>query len=163
MGGIDDAIAAFERWSAKARAVGAPAAADAMSGHFITHERTVTLVESGSHGRGSRGAAPRGAPPARVSGHLAESFRQVPAAGGGDSASSLAGPTAIYSRVQELGAVITKDPGYMHWYDYGGPQFRHRVNVGPHPYMRRGVEETILDGSLHDEAARAFAAAVGFG
>jgi len=160
MAGFGDAEAALERFAASARAGGAAAAANAMAGRFVDHEQKVTLNRS-THARGSRGAAPRGSPPARVSGWLAASFQIDRAAPGGDSASALAGPTAIYSRLQELGGGITKDPGFMHWVDYGGPQYRHFVYVGPHPYMRPGVEAVIADGSLRAAAAEAFAAATG--
>jgi hypothetical protein len=161
-----DAIRVLERLSAAARAAGAAAAADAMGRHFITHERDFTLLESGTHARGEPGNAAPGAPPARVSGWLGESFRLERAAGGGDSATSRAGPTAIYSRVQEMGAFIEKDPGYMIWgsnWDGAGwrTYYAHAVDVRAHPYMRRGVDEVIADGSLRDNAAEAFAAATG--
>jgi hypothetical protein len=161
MAAIDDAIAALERRAAAAQAEGAAAAADAMAAHFIDHERRVTLTQSGTHGTGDVAAqAPRGAPPARVTGWLGDSFRMVRAAPGGMTAAALAGPTAIYSRVQEMGARITKSPGLMHWSDSLGPQWRHVVRVGPHPYMRLGVDQCIADGSLRDHAAEAFAAVV---
>jgi hypothetical protein len=165
MASFEDAIAALQRRAAAARAEGGAAAADAMSAHFITHERDVTLVQSGTHAAGEPGNAARGAPPAQVSGWLGESFRMVRATPGSDTASSLAGPTAIYSRVQEQGAVITREPGYMKWEDnYDGAgwrvNYRHRVDVGPHPYMRPGVDQIIADGSLRDNAQEAFAAVI---
>jgi hypothetical protein len=159
--GIDDAIAALEGMRDRALAGGAAAAANAMGMHFIEHERRVTLLESGTHARGTRGAAPRGRPPARVTGWLGQSFVLTPARGSGLSASSLAGPTAIYARLQELGGrIVPVRAKFLHWVDYGGPQYRKHVYVGPHPYMERGLNEVIADGSLRDAAAQAFAEVV---
>ena len=160
------AIGTLAAFAANARGKGAPAAADAMAEHFVTHERTVTLLESGTHARGMPGNAAPGQPPARVSGWLAASFVIDHAAGGGDNAVASAGPTAIYARIQEFGGTIHKSPGYMSWasnWDGGGwwRYYKHQVTIRPHPYMRRGLDEVIADGSLHDKAAEAFAAVVG--
>jgi hypothetical protein len=155
---IAGAVAQLEGFRDRALAAGATAAANAMAAQFTEHEREVTLQQSGTHARGAPGAAPRGAPPARVTGFLGQSFKIAPATGGGLSATSLAGPTAIYARVQEVGArIVPVRAKFLHWVDYGGPQYRKHVYVGPHPYMRLGVDQIIADGSLQDHAARAFA------
>lgn len=83
--------------------------------------------------------------PNTVTGHLAESiiFLQPVVAVGNAKYQTRIGPTAIYSRVIELGAHIdAKTAQYLHWFDaqMGVDRYKKSVDIPPYPYFRPAVE-----------------------
>lgn len=87
-------------------------------------ERNVKMyLRTFTHPFGTPTPSPRGGPPALVFGHLRRSWRNVPAHEGKKphTVESEGGPTAVYSRIHELGGLAGRD---------------HRTRIPRRPYVR---------------------------
>jgi hypothetical protein len=114
-----------------------------------------------SHVRGTRTPAPPGGPPAMESGDLAGSVAQVPASTPVVAVSSVAPHMPPRDAVQEWGMSDIRPvraPRMVFWY---GDLYRASVvNVPERSYMRSTVDLMVADGSLTQDAAGAFYAAM---
>lgn len=140
---------------------------DAIAGTYKSHLVGFTLLESGSHPPVTHTPAPPGRPPAFMTGGLAASVTQTPAASGGWVATSIVAPHKIYAATQEFGGVHTGKPWMWLWVRYIGPYEvrkrgwrKHTVDIPPRPYMSTAVAETISNGSLSRAAVETFMAIV---
>lgn len=151
------AIAAFGRRAV----IGAEMAANEMADVFRSGVRGEMRVGHFLH---TRTPSPRGAPPAWISGDLKNSLVNEPALPVGPASFlSRSGPTVRYSRIQELGGTMTAhSPKGMRWQEPPGVWHRSMEHDLPErPYMLPAHDRMIADGTLHDAAVAAFAAAIG--
>ena len=84
--------------------------------------------------------------PNTVTGFLQRSIIYSPVVGGNGVYTTTEGPTAIYSRVIELGAHIThQEAAYLSWFDaqMGVRRFVKDVNIPPRPYFTPAYESLI--------------------
>jgi hypothetical protein len=74
-------------------------------GQYVIERNVKMYLRTFTHPFGTPTPSPRGGPPALVSGHLRRTWRDVPAHEGKrpHTVESEGGPTAVYSRIQELG------------------------------------------------------------
>lgn len=97
------------------------------------------------HGSLTWSPAPPGTPPASVSGRLAASFQVVRTG----PFSAMAGPTARWARIQELGGGMT---GHMHFAKISGGRLRwysyRHIELKARPYYRPSVLEAIGSGLI---------------
>lgn len=80
--------------------------------------------------------------PNTVTGFLQRSIIYSPITGSGGRYTTHEGPTAIYSRVIELGATIThQEAAYLSWFDaqMGVRRFVKEVTIPPRPYFTPAV------------------------
>lgn len=77
-------------------------------GVLLVERLSKMYLRTFTHPRGTPTPSPPGGPPALVTGHLRRSWRTIPAHPGRrpDTCEASTGPTANYSRAQELGAEI---------------------------------------------------------
>lgn len=98
-----------------------------------------------SHAPGTPTSAPPGGPPARISGTLRGSLNPTgPVPTGGGFIGRL-GPTAAYSRVQELGGATGRG---------------HATTLPARPYMRPTYDRLISEGTLQAVFAQAWGRAL---
>jgi hypothetical protein len=103
----------------------------------------LTLLERRTHGRLSRyyhpprtpTPSPPGEPPARITGHLRGSLSPTGPVPTGSGFSGQLGPTAVYSRIQELGGRAGRN---------------HSVTLPPRPYLAPTVRDA------HDDLRRLY-------
>lgn len=107
--------------------------AGAKEGIRLVQRRAFVQLSRYSHPPNTPTPSPPGQPPARISGHLRGGLSPTgPYATGAGFAGKL-GPTAVYSRIQELGGQTGRG---------------HSVTLPPRPYMRPTRAQVIADGSL---------------
>jgi hypothetical protein len=107
--------------------------AGAKEGIRLVQRRVFVQLSRYSHPPNTPTPSPPGQPPARISGHLRGSLSPTgPYPTGGGFGGKL-GPTAVYSRIQELGGQAGRN---------------HSVTLPPRPYMRPTRAQVIADGSL---------------
>lgn len=99
--------------------------------------------------------APRGEPPALVTGRLAASVAIKRGATTGTYAQASVAPHTIYARTQEVGETHYGHP-FMVWRDDGGIHYARKVKIPARPYMRPATEYTVTTGVLTRAAERAF-------
>jgi hypothetical protein len=135
----------------------ATAAAPAASMMSKTMGAAVRRVLSRTaHAPGLYWEAPRGQPPAFVTGNLYAQTFNTPAYGE-VLASATVGNTAIYAAIQEGGGETWGNP-LMKWRNTGGYWERYRVYVPEHSYFTPALREVIGNGTLQGGAAAAFEA-----
>lgn len=109
--------------------------------HSATRKATkdgLTLLQRRAHGRlsryyhppGTRTPSPPGQPPARISGHLRGSLSPTGPVPTGSGFTGQLGPTAVYSRIQELGGRAGRG---------------HSVTLPPRPYLAPTVRDSRND------------------
>jgi phage gpG-like protein len=114
-----------------------------------------------SHPMYTHTPAPRGGPPAWMTGELSRSITIV-VSGGGIEAAAVVSPHTIYAAVQEFGRVIrARNHPHMRYLEDGRWHFPEVVDIPKRPYMRPALEATIADGSLLRAAIEAFEGIVG--
>lgn len=134
---------------------GAAATATRMAEYIAWRTSQITLRRT-FHAPGEWYGGRPGEPPAYSSGALSESMYFVPAHDGLRT-TALVRTDLPYSRILEFGCVVTpKDGKFMHWVDSRGSWYHPLLVVPPHPYLSTTTEESILDGSLQEEAIREF-------
>ena len=107
-----DAETDVKQWDAAVRALQARqirAMGQATTRGVLLVERLSKLyLRTFTHPRGTPTPSPPGGPPALVTGHLRRSWRTIPAHAGlrPDTCEASTGPTAVYSRIHELGGDI---------------------------------------------------------
>lgn len=132
--GVSDVVAALE--IIKAKVDRATYVATDTSGRLLQSDARHNF--QGAHAPGFHHIG--GDKPNTVSGHLQGSIRFLTPTikiGPGEY-SNRSGPTAIYSRVIELGARIdAKTAKYLHWFDaqMGVDRFKKSVVIPPYPYF----------------------------
>ena len=139
--GVSEAITALER--IKSKVDEATLKATVTSGQIL--QRAAVDNFHGSHAPGEWHIG--GSAPNTVSGNLQRSIKSWPPVSMGPAHYSVqVNPTAIYSRVIELGAHISaKHAEFLSWVGrradgtWGLIQKR-SVTIGPHPYLRPAVE-----------------------
>lgn len=127
VGGLDEFAAALDALQQRMQSATRKATADGIK---LLERRTHGELSRYYHLPGTPTPAPPGRPPARISGHLRGSLSPtgpIPTAGG---YSGSLGPTAAYSRIQELG---------------GQAGHNHSVTVPPRPYLAPTVWESRND------------------
>lgn len=128
--GQDQVAAALDRIALRVRTATRSAVKDATR---LVQRRATVQLSRYSHPRGTPTPSPPGQPPARISGYLRGSLSPTgPYPTGGGFGGKL-GPTAVYSRIQELGGQAGRN---------------HSVTLPPRPYMRPTQASVIADGSL---------------
>lgn len=128
--GGDEFDAAMDRIALRVRTATRSAAKD---GIRLVQRRVFVQLSRYSHLANTPTPSPPGQPPARITGHLRGSLSPTgPYPTGGGFGGKL-GPTAIYSRIQELGGQAGRN---------------HSVTLPPRPYMRPAHAQVIADGSL---------------
>lgn len=141
------------------------AAVPAVNAMALAYQRrlvTVTLIEH-THPPGTKTNAPPGDPPALVTGTLRRSVVPELAKGGGPVATASVAPHTVYARIQEYGGhIYPVRKKYLRWFEDGTYHFAKHVYLPPRPYMRPTTVAMVADGSLHREAAAAFATAMGW-
>lgn len=77
-------------------------------GVLLVERVTKTYLRTFTHPKGTPTPSPPGGPPALVTGHLRRSWRTIPAHPGRrpDTCEASTGPTADYSRIQELSGEV---------------------------------------------------------
>lgn len=135
---------------------GARAGAEAMARYLAERAANDTLQRS-SHAPGQYYDAPKGAPPASASGHLAASMYWTRGQGGLKAAADV-GNRARHAKLMEYGDcdIVPTRMKVMHWTDSGGSWYHARLPAEEHPFMGPTVEESSDDGSLTDAAMDAF-------
>lgn len=135
----------------------ATAAAPAATMMGRTMQAAVRRVLSRTaHAPGLYWEAPRGQPPAFVTGNLYAQTFNTPAYGLVE-ATSVVGNTAIYAGIQEFGgATWPNRSAYMHWVNSRGPWWKKRVYVPEHSYFGPALREIIGNGTLQGGAMQAF-------
>ena len=128
--GGDAVAAALDRIALRVRLATRNAVKDA---NRLIQRRATTELSRYSHPPHTPTPSPPGQPPARITGHLIGSLSPTgPFPTGGGFAGKV-GPTAVYSRIQELGGQAGRN---------------HSVTLPPRPYMRPTRSKVIADGSL---------------
>src|SRR5215472_17049756 len=123
MGTFEDAFNDLNDAAARSWLAGRDAA-NAMAELYTEYvQRELT---SRRHPSQTKTPSPRGSPPAAIRGDLADSMEIDWATSmGADSWIARTGPTAAYSRVQELGGWMESHP-MMHWWEDGNEYFSKR-------------------------------------
>lgn len=141
---------------------GAKAMAEAMARYLAERAAWDTLQRS-THAPGEYYKAPRGAPPASASGHLASSMYWTRAQGSDTKARAFAGNSADYAKLLEHGCEpVTPVRGkVMHWTDSEGSWYHARLparedRFPEHPFLAPTVDESVEDGELRRVALEAF-------
>jgi hypothetical protein len=150
-------IGAFEA----AASPGAEAAANAMAGVFKPAVQAVLLARR--HAFSTQTPSAPGTPPAAISGEMAGSMLNEPAYETGPATwLSQSGPTAAWSRIQELGGWMEAhtEKG-MRWQQPPGAWHKSMGHsLPPRPYMKPTAEALSESGELTAAAAAAFGAVV---
>jgi hypothetical protein len=107
------------------------------------------------HAPGTKSPSPPGAPPARITGELADTILVSDMGDGSE-----VGPTAHYGRFLELGGT---HEGHMRWFEDGEWHRARVLHKGPRPYMKPARDASLPE--IHEIAVReirdAIRAAVG--
>jgi hypothetical protein len=128
--GADQFAAALDRLALRVRTATRSGAKD---GIRLVQRRAFVQLSRYSHPPHTPTPSPPGQPPARISGHLRGGLSPTGPYPTGAGFGGKVGPTAVYSRIQELG-------GQAGW--------GHSVTLPPRPYMRPTRAAVIADGSL---------------
>jgi hypothetical protein len=135
--------------------LGAQATATRMA-EFIRWRAAEIKLRTYFHAPGEWYGSRPGEPPAYASGALADSLYVIPAYSG-MRATATVQTDLDYSRILEFGCVVTpKDHKFMHWVDSRGSWYHPLLVVPEHPYLSSTTEDSILDGSLQEEAIEIF-------
>ena len=133
---------------------GAKAAADAMARYMVWYIQEIKLRQT-LHPPGAYNIQKGGEPPSYGSGTLARAM-YMRSAHVGVRATALIGNKASYSRISEFGCVVDANGDYMSWADSGGKWYHKQLLHMPHPFMEPATQDAIDDGSLQEEAVKAF-------
>ncbi len=128
--GVAEVDAALDRMALRIRSATRSAVRDGMR---LAQRRAFVQLSRYSHPPHTPTPSPPGQPPARISGHLRGSLDPTgpyPVNGG---FGGKVGPTAVYSRIQELGGVTGRG---------------HSVTLPPRPYLGPTRAALVTDGSL---------------
>ena len=128
--GADQVAAALDRIALRVRSATRKGAKD---GIRLVQRRAFVQLSRYSHPPHTPTPSPPGQPPARISGHLLGSLSPTGPYPTGAGFAGKLGPTAVYSRIQELGGQTGRN---------------HSVTLPPRPYMRPTRAQVIADGSL---------------
>lgn len=151
-----DALPAFLETLQGQVATAASPAANAMA--EVTEREVQLNLHRQSHAPGVFHRAIPGQPPARASGHLAQSMF-IRSAIGNIRATAIMGNTAVYAGIQEFGGWTEPTRHlFMKWTNTGGTWYMPHVDIPEHPYIKPAVERTIADGSMQRSAISAFMA-----
>ena len=155
-----DAVAELDAIAGRVSA-GAEAAANAMADVFKPEVQAVLL--SRRHAFSTKTPSAPGTPPAAISGALAASMLNEQAVEiGPETWESKSGPTAPWSRIQEMGGTMTahSERG-MRWQEPPGVWHMSMEHDLPaRPYLGVTAEAMAESGQLTDAAAAAFEAVV---
>lgn len=99
-------------------------------GLSLLQRRTHSRLSRYYHPPGTPTPSPPGEPPARISGHLRGSLTPTGPVPTGGGFSGQLGPTAVYSRIQELGGRAGRN---------------HSVTLPPRPYLAPTVRDAHSD------------------
>lgn len=119
--GVDDFAAALDALHERLHAATRTATQDGMN---LLQRRTRTNLSRYSHAPGTPTPSPPGEPPARITGHLRGSLSPTGPLPGGGGFTGEIGPTAVYSRIQELGGQAGRG---------------HSSTLPPRPYLAPAV------------------------
>ncbi len=128
--GADQLAAALDQMALRVRTATRSAAKD---GIRLVQRRALVQLSRYAHAPNTPTPSPPGQPPARISGHLRGSLSPTGPYPTGAGFGGKLGPTAVYSRIQELGGQTGRN---------------HSVTLPPRPYMRPTHAQLIADGSL---------------
>lgn len=128
--GADRLEAALDRMALRVRTATRSATKD---GIRLVQRRAFMQLSRYAHAPNTPTPSPPGAPPARISGHLRGGLSPTGPYATGVGFAGKVGPTAVYSRIQELGGQTGRN---------------HSVTLPPRPYMRPVHAQLIADGSL---------------
>jgi len=128
--GADQLAAALDQMALRVRAATRSGAKD---GIRLVQRRAFVQLSRYSHPPNTPTPSPPGQPPARISGHLRGGLSPTGPYPVGGGYGGKVGPTAVYSRIQELGGQAGRN---------------HAVTLPPRPYMRPTHASVIADGSL---------------
>ena len=134
-------------------------AANNMAGGFRPAVQSVLLARS--HAFSTQTPSQPGTPPAAISGGMAGSMLNDAAIEiAPETWRSRSGPTAVQSRVQELGGWMSGHPE-MHWMQPPGI-WHHSTGhaLPPRPYLKPTLDLLAGDGTLTEAAAEGFGAAL---
>lgn len=133
--GVRELLGAFTRMGAQLDA--ASIAATTAAAHLV-EERIKTQLGATSHERGTPTPAAPGSPPSLVTGTLRRSVSVTGPNHSGEGWVSEVGPTAVYSRVQDMGGVTGRG---------------HRTRLPARPYVRPAYESAVGEiGGIFREA-----------
>lgn len=140
---MSEAGDALRRIADKADRDGGRAAAQMMAaaGDRVIKEKLSTF----SHSPGTPTPSPPGQPPAIITGTMRRSVITKPPVGGGGRWTVKVVPTAVQSRIQELGGRAGRN---------------HQTVLPPRPYVRPAIAQLRASGQLSEVAASAFYRAV---
>jgi phage gpG-like protein len=136
--GGDELAAALDRLAVRVRTATRTATKDATK---LVQRRAWANLSRYSHPPNTPTPSPPGQPPARITGHLRGSVSPTGPYPTGGGFAGRVGPTAVYSRIQELGGRTGRN---------------HSVTLPPRPYMRPTRASVIADGSLRRTYAGAW-------
>lgn len=138
--GVREAIAALSRIELRLDA--ATLAATRAAAHQI-EARTKKKLTTYSHRPGEPTPSPTGSPPALVTGTLRRSVKVTGPKWSGKGWQAEIGPTAVYSRIQELGGVTGRGS-----------------TLPPRPYLTPAFRELVANGDLGRTFRTAWRAAI---
>lgn len=128
--GGDQLAAALDQMARRVRSATRAATKD---GIRLVKRRAFVQLSRYSHLPNTPTPSPPGQPPARITGHLRGGLSPTGPYPTGAGFGGKLGPTAVYSRIQELGGQAGRG---------------HSVTLPPRPYMRPTHQQMIADGSL---------------
>lgn len=128
--GADKLDAAFDRMAQRVRSATRAGAKDSIR---LVQRRAFVQLSRYSHPPNTPTPSPPGEPPARISGFLRGGLSPTGPYPTGSGFAGKLGPTAVYSRIQELGGQAGRG---------------HRSTLPPRPYMRPTRTQVLADGSL---------------
>lgn len=140
--GLDDFDAALDKIAIRVRAATRKGTRQAIR---LVERRATVHLSRYYHPPNTPTPSPPGEPPARITGHLRGSLSPTGPYPTGGGFGGKVGPTAVYSRIQELGGQAGRN---------------HSVTLPPRPYMRPTRASVIADGSLRRAFAGAWRAAL---
>lgn len=125
--GVDEFVSALDALQQRLRLATRKATGDGIK---LLQRRAHSRLSRYYHPRNTPTPSPPGEPPARISGHLRGSLKPTgPIPTGGGFTGQL-GPTAVYSRIQELGGRAGRN---------------HSVTLPPRPYLEPTVRDSRND------------------
>lgn len=127
VGGLDDFEAGLDVLKTRALAATRSATRDGLR---TLKRRGIGRLSRYFHLPGTPTPSPVGEPPARISGHLAGSLTPSGPRPTGTGFTGELGPTAVYSRIQELGGQAGRG---------------HSVTIPPRPYLAPTVRDSRQD------------------
>jgi phage gpG-like protein len=128
--GADQFAAALDQIALRMRSATRSATKE---GIRLVKRRAFAQLSIYSHPPNTPTPSPPGAPPARITGHLRGGLSPTGPYSTGDGFAGKLGPTAVYSRIQELGGQAGRG---------------HSVTLPPRPYMQPTRASIIAEGTL---------------